>query len=497
MNGNKRKNTRVLRSGSYILVVTVVVIAIVIALNFIVAALPVKSTELDISKAQLYTIGEVTENLVKAISEDVNMFYIAEKDRENSAILKMLDSYDALSDRITVKTVDPAVNPNFAAGYTTESVSSGSVIVASEKRSTVVSAESLYKYNVDGYGELSTEEMYQLSYQMSSYGSSLPDYTAVFYGEKEFTSAVNYVTTDEIPSLYYTTGHGETELDTVYSGYVKTENYNYQSLTLLTDDIPEDAEALLINMPTYDLTAEETTKIENYVTGGGDLVFITDYTSYSPDSMPNLRNMMEKLGMKAANGVVFEGDTRNYYPNQPACWLLPLIGEDAEYSPVSKLPSSNINILFPFAHAIESSGAENTEFTQLLYTSESAFLKAKIDENTDPYSKQDGDTEGTFAVAAASRYTDGGRVVWYASSAIVDSSCDKVVSGGNSSMFIATLNMMAGKTESVSIIGKELSDSTLTVSEATVNMWRIVLCAVVPIAVIGSGLAVWVVRRRK
>ena len=64
-------------------------------------------------------------------------------------------------------------------------------------------------------------------------------------------------------------------------------------------------------------------------------------------------------------------------------------------------------------------------------------------------------------------------------------------------MFIATLNMMAGKTESVSIIGKELEQSTLTVSEATVNMWRIVLCAVVPLAVIGSGLAVWVVRRRK
>lgn len=497
MNEKKKKNTRVLRSGSYILVVAVIVIAIVIAFNLIAAALPVKYTEIDISKAQLYTVGEVTEEIVGALSEDVNMFYIAEKDKENSAVLKMLDSYDALSDHLTVKTVDPAVNPNFAAEYTTEKVSTGSVIVASEKRSTVVATDSLYKYNVDGYGELTSEEMSMLSYQMQMYGSSVPEYTAIFYGEKEFTSAVNYVTTDKIPSLYYTTGHGETELDSTYSGYVKTENYNYQPLALLTSDIPEDAEALLINMPTYDLTDEESKKVENYVKNGGDLVFISDFSSYSSDGMPNLAKLMTKFGMKAEEGVVFEGDTRNYYPNQPACYLLPLIGEAVEYSPVSRLTSSNINVFLPFAHAIVSTEDENVEFEPILSTSDSAFLKAKIDENTDPYSKQDGDTDGPFTVAAASRYKDGGRVVWYACSAIVDSSADKTVAGGNSSMFIATLNMMAGKTESVSIIGKELEQSTLTVSESTVNMWRIVLCAVVPLAVIGSGLAVWVVRRRK
>lgn len=491
----KKKNTRILGRGSYILIVAVIVIAIVIALNFIVAALPVKYTEFDISKAQLYTIGDVTEELVGALSEDVNMFYIAEKDNENSAILKMLDSYAALSDHLSVKTVDPAVNPNFAATYTTEKVSSGSVIVASDKRSTVVATSNLYKYNVDGYGELTSEEMYQLSYQMSMYGSSMPEYTAIFYGEKEFTSAVNYVTTDKIPSLYYTTGHGETELDSTYSGYVKTENYNYQSLALLSSDIPKDAEALLINVPTFDLTAEETAKIETYVKGGGDLVFISDFSSYSPDNMPNIAKMMSNLGMKAQSGVVFEGDTRNYY--QASYYLLPLIGEDMEYSPVSKLTTSNINVFLPFAHAIVSSEAENTEFTEVLYTSDSAFLKVKIDENTDPNKKQEGDTDGPFTVAAASRYTDGGRVVWYASSSIVDSSADKTVAGGNSAMFIATLNMMAGKTESISIIGKEIEQSTLTVSEATVNMWRIILCAVVPLAVIGSGLTVWVVRRRK
>ncbi len=493
----KKKNTRVLRSGSYILVVAVIVIAIVIALNFIAAALPAKYTEFDISKAQLYTIGEITEELVGALSEDVNMFYIAEKDKENQAILKMLDSYAALSDHLTVKTIDPAVNPNFAAAYTTDKVSTGSVIVASDKRSTVVSTGNLYKYNVDGYGELTSEEMYQLSYQVSSYGGSMPDYTAYFYGEKEFTSAVNYVTTDTIPSLYYTTGHGETELDSTFSGYVKTENYNYQSLTLLTSDIPEDAEAVLINVPTYDLTSEESTKLENYVKNGGDLVLITNFDSYSADNMPFIRNLMNKFGMKAENGVVFEGDTRNYYPSQPACYLLPIVGEDVAYSPVSKLSSSNINVFLPFAHAIVSTEDEDVEFAPVLSTSESSFLKATLDDNTDPYKKQDGDTDGPFAVAAAAQYKDGGRVVWYASSAIVDSTADKYVSGGNSAMFIATLNMMAGKTESLSIIGKEVDNATLTVSEATVNMWRIVLCAVIPLAVIGSGLGVWVVRRRK
>ena len=495
MNENK-KNRRVAKSGSYILAVSVVVVAIVIALNFVVSKLPTKNTELDITEKQLYTIGETTEAIVADLSDDVTMYYLVEDGKESPTVEKMLDSYAVLSDRLTLKKVDPAVNPNFASQYTTDSVSSGSVIFTSEKRSTVVDSGDLYKYSVDGYGEMSYDEFSQY-YQYASYYGSTPSYTAVFYGEQAFTSAINYVTTDNIPSLYYTTGHGEKELDSKYAEYVSAENYNYQPLSLLSEDIPDDAEAILINVVTSDLSADETAKLEEYVKNGGDVVVISEFSTFTAEKLPNIAKLLETFGMKAAEGLVLEGDSRYCLPSYPAYYILPIIGEDSEYSPVSRLASTNINVFMPYAHGIVSTEAENVEVTEILHTSDSAFIKTELNENTDFFNKEDGDVEGRFAVAAAAQYTDGGRVVWYSSDAIVDPNADQYVGGGNSSLFIATLNMMAGKTETISIIGKNVSVSPLTVTEASVKFWRIALEVVLPIVILAAGFTVWTVRRRR
>ena len=485
----KKKTRRVAKSGSYILVVSVIVIAIVIALNFVVSKLPAKSTEIDITEKQIYTIGEKTAELVGAINDDVSMFYLVEDGDESTEIEKMLDSYDALSDRLKLEKIDPAVEPNFASKYTTESVSSGSVIFSSEKRSTVVAPSDLYKYSVEGYGEMSAEEFYQYYQYMSMYGST-PSYTAIFYGEQLFTSAINYVTTDNIPSLYYTTGHSEKELDSKYADYVSAENYNYQPLALLTEDVPDDAEAILVNIASKDMTADETEKLEAYVKDGGDVVFVTSFDSFSAEKMPNITKFLATFGMKAVEGLVCEGDSRYYMASSSAasvCYILPIIGEDVDYSPVSHLASDNIYVFMPYAHGIDTTDAENVEVSEVLHTSDNAFIKTGSDD----------DIKGHFAVAAAAQYAGGGRVVWYSSDAIVDPSVDSVVNGGNSTMFIATLNMMAGKTESVSIIGKNVSVSDLIVNEDSVKFWRITLEVVVPLLIIGAGLTVWTIRRRR
>ena len=64
-------------------------------------------------------------------------------------------------------------------------------------------------------------------------------------------------------------------------------------------------------------------------------------------------------------------------------------------------------------------------------------------------------------------------------------------------MFIATLNWMAGKTETISIIGKDVSVDPLTMTESTVSAWKTVLCVIVPAAVAVTGLVVWARRRRR
>ena len=136
-----------------------------------------------------------------------------------------------------------------------------------------------------------------------------------------------------------------------------------------------------------------------------------------------------------------------------------------------------------------------------LSTTTSAYIKKTVDENT-TVAKADGDIEGQFMVAAASTYSDdaenadGGRMVWYSSISVIGDSVDQMTKG-NSQLFIATLHWMSSKTESISIIGKNVSTTLLTVTSQTASAWKTVLCIVVPLVVAGIGFVVWCVRRRK
>ena len=559
MNENTRpvNYRRQLKSGSYILIVAVILLAAVIILNLIVAALPTTTTQIDISEKKIYTIGDTTKSVVDKLAEKVEFFYLVEEGKEDVTVSQMLASYASLSDNITVKNVDPAVDPNFAKQYTTDEVKSGSVIVHSEKRSTVVSSSDLYRYSVEGYGEMSYDELNNLYYSFyyggySQSGYQFPEYTELFYGEQEFTSAIDYVTTDILPKLCALTGHGETELDNTYKGYISTENYSFESLSLLTSDIPGDTEAVLINVPTSDLTEEEAAKLTEYVKGGGDVIVVTSCDKYTEASMPNLASVLATFGMKAEEGIVLEYDSSHVPSQAPVYFFYGQFGEDSEQSPVSKLDSRNYSVLFGYAHGIVSTDAEGVEFIDVLHTSDDAKIQkasetdasadgadetlADTAEATDTADTADtaeatdtaeaADTEapetaaaadasasadatgedtaeaadvvtvdGRATVAAVGHYENGGRVVWYASESITTSDYDIV--GGNSAMFIATLNFMSGKTESISIIGKELKLETFTSTETIKTLWTIVLCVAVPVAILVAGLVVWGKRRRR
>lgn len=495
-----KKNRRILKSGSYTVVVSAIVIAVVIAVNFFASVLPQSVMELDLTKESIYTIGDTTKQIVGALEEEVTLYYICEEGNEDSRVDKMIGNYEGLSDKLTVTRIDPAVNPDFVGTLTSDTVTANSVIAVSEKRTTVAAFEDFIRYDVEGYSEMSSEEFdsfYQQLTMQYYYTGEMPSVsvTELYYGEQYITSAIAYVTAEDIPALYYTTGHGETELSSTYVSYVTTENYQYGALTLLNNEIPEDAEAIMIINPTMDFTEAEVTSLLSYIQSGGDVILITSYNTYSTETRPNLAKLCAAMGLQSVDGLVMEGDSSHYfqYPN----YLIPIIGATDESSPASRLETTNMYTLMPAAHGIISPQAiEGVTTTQILSTTDKAYLKTVIDENT-TYEMQEGDVAGQYAIAAASSVADGGKFVWYASPYIVDENADSSVGKGNSQLFIATLNWMAGKMEAVSIIGKDISVKPLVMPESTVTAWKTFLCVIVPVAIAGTGLAVWSRRRRR
>ena len=196
--GRGQRNANAFRGGSYSLMITVVVLAVLVAVNIFASALPTASTQYDISSTKLYSITSNTKVVVNALEKDVTIYWVVQADQEDAVIENLLNKYDSLSEHIEVVKKNPDIFPTFAQQYTDQTVQNNSLIVECGDRSRFISYSDIYL--------VESENMYSYSY------------TTSFDGEGAITSAIDYVVSEDLPQLYVLEGHGETELPSTFSG---------------------------------------------------------------------------------------------------------------------------------------------------------------------------------------------------------------------------------------------------------------------------------------
>ena len=488
-NNTKQNNLKTTKMGAYSAFLTLVVIAFVIVVNLMVGELPTTVTKFDTSSLKLYTLTNSTIDIVEGLTEDVTMYYIAQNGTEDINIEEMLNRYSSYSNRIKVRKIDPTSNPGFSEKYT-DDLSNNSVIVESAKRSSVVTNEEIYTK------QYTEEDIY--NYYMTNV---MPTGTRYFNGEGALTTAIDYVTAEDLPVLYIVTGHGEANVSETVLADAKAENILTEELALLTvTEIPADAGAVMINAPTSDISETERDVLLTYLDLGGKMILVTDYESFSDAKMPNLAAVAKAWGLQAQSGLLMEGNANNFM--QYPFYLLPNV--NAESDVAMNLNSTNITTILPFAHGI-SKVAETDKFVEgVLTTSADAFviadLEARINEFVDSetpekaYEKQDGDAAGTFFVAASAEdTTTGGKLLWVSSKFFIT---DEFYSY-NGELFMSALTMLCEKSSSISILGKAMQIQSLAVSSAAAAFWGAVLILLLPVGTVVLGLAIWNRRRKR
>lgn len=479
MSEKKQTNQKALKLGSYSAFLTLVVIAIVIVVNLMFGELPSTVTKFDTSNIKLYTLTDTTVQLLKGLNEDVTMYYIVQNGSEDTSIEEMLNRYSSYSSRIKIQVVDPTSNPNFSSRYTDSSLSNNSVIVESAKRSTVIDYTEIYTT------EYSDEDIY--NYYMTG---QMPSGTSYFYGESCLTTALDYVTSDDLPKLYCITGHGETPLDESVQKDIKAENIIWEELSLLTvTSIPNDAGSVLINTPTSDLSETEAQILRSYLDAGGKLVLFTAYSYCDPVTMPNLFSITAAYGLDPVPGLLIESNSK-YYTQSPYI-LLPKLNDAAELA--GNLTTTGITPILAMAHGVEKNAQTGCYIEPLLSTSEDAYVKADP-QNAETLEKEDGDRSGLFYVGVSSENTtNGGKVLWYTSPVFFDSSFYAY----NSELFMSNLTLLCNKQSSISIVGKAMQIQSLAVSSASALFWGFVLVILLPVGVVVFGFVVWNKRRKR
>ena len=454
------------KGGSYSMAVTAIAAAILVVVNILVSVLPTSATKFDITSQNLYSITSSTKVVVNALEKDVTVYWVVQSDKEDEIIENLLGRYESLSSHIQVVKKNPDVFPTFTSQYTSESVPNNSLIVECGDKYRYISYNDIYLTDVD----------------MSTYS-----YVYTFDGEGAITSAIDYVTADTLPKIYALEGHGEAELPTAFQNQIDKENMELTSFSLLTSDtIPEDADVLMIYAPSTDISAEEATMLRDYLTSGGKLLVMAGPTENG--TLTNLYDVLADYGVTAAEGIVVEGDRGHYAFQQPYI-LLPDMEENDITSP---LISSKYYAIFPLAQGLTVS---DSRAAALLTTSDSAYSKAAGFTLT-TYDKEEGDIDGPFALAVTAESTNGGQLVWFASSTFLDELYNAYSSGANLNLVMNALSTLVGQRDAVSIRSKSLSYNYLTISQSNATILKSWMIAIVPLAFVVYGVLV-VIERRK
>ena len=468
--------TRAFRVGGYSVAMTGIVLAIAVIVNVIVGALPAAWTQFDTTSNQMVTLSEQTESIVGGLDQEITVYWVVQSGNEDSNVQTLLERCSALSSNLKIVKKDPDVYPTFLEGYEVESVYNNSLIVESGTRYRYVDYYEIYTYDYSNY------------YYTGSYDVS-------FSGEQALTSAIDYCISEDLPKLYLLTGHGEAELATTFSDAVAKENVETEALSLVSmEAVPEDADCVMIYSPQSDIAEEELEILRTYLSGGGQLLLITD--PLQDGKLTNLEALMADYGVTAEEGVVIEGSQSHYAWGTPY-YLLPSI---ASHTITSPLVNGGYYVLLPIAQGLTVSEElpENVTVTKLLTTSDDAFSKVAGYSLT-TYDKEEGDIEGPFALAVAvSDSGTGANIVWVSSGALLDETTNTRISGGNQDMFLNALGYLCGEDESsISIRAKSLSYEYLTMDSGTVTTLTILVVGVIPLAYLLVGVVIRIRRKHR
>ncbi|MBQ9887084.1 MAG: Gldg family protein [Lachnospiraceae bacterium] len=480
---SRGEKSKLVKNGAYSIIVTLIVIAIVAAINLIVHRLPASYTELDISKNNYFTLSEKSIEIADRVKDDVTLYYLVENGAENVYIEGLLSQYEGTSKHIKVEKIDPVAYPTFASEYTDSSLSQNSVIVVSGDKSKVINYS----------------EMFEVDTSVSQQTGQPTTTVTGFDGEGRITSALAYVSAESLPVAYELTGHGETALaDIGVKEFVDKENIELKTLSLIADGkIPEDCAAVIINAPLSDISADESSMLKEYIANGGKLVILTIYNGESqPDikgKLPNLTSVIAEFGIEPVKGIIIENSSSNYYSNQ--MYLLPKVNST---DIAGSLFTNGRYILAPYSSGIKTldNKPEDLNVTAILSTSDDSF--SKVDAGSGTMTQVPDDINGPFDIAVGvTNSANSSKLIYFTSAFMLDPSIDAYVSGANSELFANALALTVGNESSVSIPVKSLEPEQIMVDNFKAGIIKAVTQYIIPLLLVITGAVVWYIRRKK
>lgn len=469
-------------------------VVVIVLVNVIFSALTDRfpSMDIDLTKNSTNTLSEEAVKVVDSVKEKTVINILASENNANSGeyaqVVALANKMAERNSNITVEFTDLDQNPTFKSQYDDENISSYNVVVESEKRYRVVTTDDMFPTEIN------------------------QNYQKVYYQDvdSQLASAVSAVNAESLPVAAFDTAHNESGA-AGYRSLLESNNFEVVEFNLLTEEIPENAQYIVLSVPQTDLSEAEVEKLDNFLNDQEDLKDRTVMFVYYPGmtEVSNLEAFINEWGLSVETGqIVYDNDANHKYSHPSYLLMTPESSLDLEGSEdygYILIPEANpVDILFETRSGVTT--------YPLFKTSEQGAIY-KPDEEKE---EKQGDlvqvegSEGSHCVGALAQrvFNDNEEKKSYYSNVVVLGSGSMIVQNvleastfGNAKYLVDIARYGTGTTGVEAAVPSNKQQSQGAITDITMSssmmywMGLGVFTIVFPILVLATGLVVFLRRR--
>jgi ABC-type uncharacterized transport system involved in gliding motility auxiliary subunit len=481
--------SRRFKQGTVATVFTALVIVLVVIINMVATALSSRfNMTLDLTAGSVFTLSQESEDFLATVEKDVNIYVLNDEETFTARgtyftqANEVIKRYAKQQPRITLRYTDIVKDPSFAANYPDMTLNTGSILVECGNQHVVLTAYDLFNTQLD-------ETTYQTSITSSK-------------AEQALSSAILNVTSDEKIRVSVLTGHNETEV-TDFTTLLQTNNYEIITQNLMTDEIDPEATIAIMCNPSRDISEDEAKKLDAFLSNGekfGKTLFYLASANQQA-ALPMLDAFLTDWGIKVNPGVVFETNQSNLFQINIFMTLAEYMESEYSESVREKNMVAAIANSRPLEFLFEEKG--NTSTVGLLqFSSTSGVRPADAAEDWTPESE--GTSGPILAMGIGQRLKYDGTtpqistVLVAGSETLIDPYLLGSSNIANSEYLLNLFNDLSGREDIVYIQDKTIGNTQLGItSTSQVVAIGVVFVVVLPLAVLISGIVIWMRRRHR
>lgn len=317
--------------------------------------------------------------------------------------------------------------------------------------------------------------------------------------EQDLTNALLKLNAVGSQKVYFVVGHGEWSLEgnagASLTGFLKQlirEGYTPAVLNLAgLEEVPKDAALVLIAGARSPYTPPEEDVLRKYLAVGGRMLYFAEFKAE-----PRLNALLEEYGVEVDKGVVADPQ---FNAGNPYALLSTFYGEHEMTAP---LQAQQLNTGLPTARGLtllRHGLAPGVKVESVVLTSPFAWIESTPEADA---TLSDGEKSGQMTLVSAStrdtkaapgkRFDEARVVVMGDSELLLDSNWGHE---GNRNLVMNAVGWAAHQVERITVRPPDREVSTLELDPDMLDTLRFVSTDVLPLSLMGLGLAIWLSRR--